>query len=265
MKDQRSFTGSEDAPTWRQSDEAIRNLIAAEIWAYQECVDNFGPLDQVSADGGDMKALAKNMAVDEAERIRKVVLESPVVRARILGAAQGSQEPRKLGLSFCQAMDIAEDGLRRWRDKDHNAKWWRKIDGTPIPNDLLVNIAESMIEAYVSITPQPASNAYAGRKWDQGEHEGCGIDSQRAYDHEVIAEWIAYADKLENALKIAAGLTDDGLKRMQIEDGLRLVRPSVSSTPSATPADLSDCGDPNCGCTVGLTCPRSSTDREPEK
>lgn len=73
--------------------------------------------------------------------------------------AQGSPEPRKLGLSFIQAMDIAEDGLRRWREKDHNKKWWRKIDGTPIPNDLLVNIAESMIEAYVVIAAQPPAQA----------------------------------------------------------------------------------------------------------
>lgn len=58
-------------------------------------------------------------------------------------------QPQKLGISFSDAMEIAEDGLRRWREKDHNAKWWRKIDGTPIPNDLLVNIAQSMCEVYV--------------------------------------------------------------------------------------------------------------------
>lgn len=78
--------------TWRQSDEAIRNLIATEIWAYQECGDNFGPFDQISIDVGDMKALAKRMAIDEAERIRKVILESPVVRARILAVVGTSPE-----------------------------------------------------------------------------------------------------------------------------------------------------------------------------
>lgn len=49
-------------------------------------------------------------------------------------------EPERL--SFIEAMSLAERGLEIWKAKDHNAKWWRRIDGTPISNDLLVNIAE---------------------------------------------------------------------------------------------------------------------------
>ena len=45
---------------------------------------------------------------------------------------------------FSAALDICNEGLRRWREKPHNAKWWRRIDGTPIPNDLMVNIADAM-------------------------------------------------------------------------------------------------------------------------
>jgi hypothetical protein len=45
-------------------------------------------------------------------------------------------------MNFGEALDLAQEGLARWKDKEHNAKWWRRIDGTPIPNDLLVNIAE---------------------------------------------------------------------------------------------------------------------------
>ena len=45
-------------------------------------------------------------------------------------------------MSFVEAMSLAERGLEIWRAKEHNAKWWRKIYGTPIPNDLLVNISE---------------------------------------------------------------------------------------------------------------------------
>ena len=47
-------------------------------------------------------------------------------------------------MNFMQAMDIVEEGFRIWRGKEHNAKWWKRIDGTPIPNDLAVNIAEAM-------------------------------------------------------------------------------------------------------------------------
>lgn len=42
-----------------------------------------------------------------------------------------------------------------------------------------------------------------------------------------IAQWIAYADKLERALEIVAGASSDELKRQQAKDGLRLVRPST--------------------------------------
>jgi hypothetical protein len=67
-------------------------------------------------------------------------------------AAQAS--PDHLG--FIDAMSLAERGLEIWKAKEHNAKWWRKIDGTPIPNDLLVNIAEEFAKCglvYASSVP----------------------------------------------------------------------------------------------------------------
>jgi hypothetical protein len=42
---------------------------------------------------------------------------------------------------------IAQRGFDTWKNKPHNAKWWRMIDGTPIPNDVVVNIAEAFLEA----------------------------------------------------------------------------------------------------------------------
>lgn len=42
-----------------------------------------------------------------------------------------------------------------------------------------------------------------------------------------LAEWIAYADKLETALRIVASLTNDGLKRMQADDALHIVKPAL--------------------------------------
>ena len=50
-------------------------------------------------------------------------------------------------MNFMQAMDIVEEGFRIWREKEHNAKWWKLIDGTPIPNDLAVSIAEAICRA----------------------------------------------------------------------------------------------------------------------
>ena len=44
-------------------------------------------------------------------------------------------------------MDIVEDGFHTWKAKEHNARWAAYIDGTPIPNDLKVNIAEAIVRA----------------------------------------------------------------------------------------------------------------------
>jgi hypothetical protein len=49
-------------------------------------------------------------------------------------------ETSKLG--FVEALDACNRGLELWKDKPYNAKWWKRIDGTPIPNNLLCCIAE---------------------------------------------------------------------------------------------------------------------------
>lgn len=61
--------------SWKQSEEAMRNVIAREIWAYQECPGDFDKPD------GMMGELQKRMAIDQAERIRLAVLDSAVFKA----------------------------------------------------------------------------------------------------------------------------------------------------------------------------------------
>lgn len=51
------------------------------------------------------------------------------------------------------AMVTAQRGFDTWAAKPHNAKWARKIDGTPIPGDLVVCIAEAFM-AVVAPAPQ---------------------------------------------------------------------------------------------------------------
>lgn len=50
-------------------------------------------------------------------------------------------------MNFIEAMKLCDAGLDAWKSKPHNAQWWRRIDGTPIPNDLLCNIAEKFVAA----------------------------------------------------------------------------------------------------------------------
>lgn len=64
---------------------------------------------------------------------------------------------------FLEAMRRAQIGLDTWKAKPHNARWWRRIDGTPIPNDLLVCIAVAMVaDAPVEASPRQADDASLG-------------------------------------------------------------------------------------------------------
>ena len=56
-------------------------------------------------------------------------------------------------MNWANALAIAEKGFEAWAAKDHNRKWVRKIDGTPIKNDLLVDIATAFAEAHVQPAP----------------------------------------------------------------------------------------------------------------
>jgi hypothetical protein len=48
---------------------------------------------------------------------------------------------------FTDAMRLIDEGWNEWAAKDHNTKWSRRIEGTPIRNDLTCSIARAIIEA----------------------------------------------------------------------------------------------------------------------
>lgn len=50
-------------------------------------------------------------------------------------------------MNFVEAMTAAQAGYDTWAAKPHNAKWAKMIYHTPIPNDLLVNIATEVVAA----------------------------------------------------------------------------------------------------------------------
>lgn len=72
------------------------------------------------------------------------------VESEPLYAPTPAQEWKPVG--FLEAMNIVERGFNAWKDKPHNAGWFRRIDGTPIPNDLKVNIAEVICHSTVTST-----------------------------------------------------------------------------------------------------------------
>lgn len=96
--------------------------------------------------------------------------------ARVLGQIEPDTEAQPV--VSCEAkqvnyIKIASEGFEIWKAKSHNKKWFRRIDGTPIPNDLIVCIAgafaahqltESDPQAALSDTdaPQAAPSSEAG-------------------------------------------------------------------------------------------------------
>lgn len=91
----------------------------------------------------------------------------------------------------------------------------------------------------------------AARKWDEGEHEGCGIDSQRAFERQTRQE------------RVAQALKDAGL-REDYDVRLALATAAIESAQPATPTG----GEDDCSCGGGeisghdTSCPyrRSSAD-----
>src|SRR6266581_512039 len=94
-------------------------------------------------------------------------------------------------INFLDAMSIVERGFDMWKDKPHNAKWFNRIDGTPIPNDLKVNIAEAICGACLNLADQPElGNIYCTLNYARifiASHEKMHPDGVALYD-ELIAK-----------------------------------------------------------------------------
>lgn len=60
-------------------------------------------------------------------------------------------------MNFTESMGLAEQAFDTWAAKDHNKKWARKIDGTPIRNDLTVVFATALVEYHRLLVPRCAS------------------------------------------------------------------------------------------------------------
>jgi hypothetical protein len=77
---------------------------------------------------------------------------------------KAEESSAKAVLTLTEAMLIAEAGYDAWAAKPHNKGWRRKIDGTPIPNDLPVCIAQAFYDAL------KAAPAEARAVYPEGDH-----------------------------------------------------------------------------------------------
>jgi hypothetical protein len=89
---------------------------------------------------------------------------------------------RAAAMSMIEAMKTTQDGFELWRSKPHNKHWWRLIDGTPIPNDLSVCIAQAIANASRACAIGEAPVAQAVNS-DSHPRHGVG-DDKSEYGHE---------------------------------------------------------------------------------
>jgi hypothetical protein len=99
-----------------ENDDAVRDLIAREVWRYQECPWNFDKPD------GMMAELQKRIAVDEAEGIRKVIMASPEVRRAFTIPATSFDMRRPSKPDYPDALEVRV--RRRSILERLHAVWW---------------------------------------------------------------------------------------------------------------------------------------------
>lgn len=117
-----------------QSDEAIRNLIAREIWRYQECEAHYGEFDKVSDSTIGMGALIKRTAIDQAELIRGVLFNSSVLRERLLG-----ESVLPLIAAVANALKNGFEGAfsHDWNQDNAEGGFWLHLDDYEAVRDAL--------------------------------------------------------------------------------------------------------------------------------
>lgn len=77
-------------------------------------------------------------------QVRDTCTRAEAAEAKL--AQYEAQEP----VGFTEALEIIKSAFDAWSSKPHNQKWFKRIDGTPITNDLTVTIAEQVRRLYDS-------------------------------------------------------------------------------------------------------------------
>lgn len=101
---------------------------------------------------------------------------------------------------------IAQEGFENWKAKPHNARWFRKIDGTPIPNDLTICIGEAFASRLRTLSAQLAEAfalAYSPDPFDPSKRGPSYKDCEKAA-LELAREDALASNERERALNARA-------------------------------------------------------------
>jgi hypothetical protein len=145
------------------TDEQLRDLLSDEERARDALAFHGQPVDEnqaaavvrliasIRAEGRAERAKLEVMLIaalnDEKDKVERVLEDKAEIDAWADRAELELAKLEDARWGYAEIATLAEEGLFIWRSKPHNAKWWSRIDGTPIPNDLVSCIAECIATA----------------------------------------------------------------------------------------------------------------------
>lgn len=101
----------------------------------------------------------KEDGMSEADYVRMVTYERDIaaLQAFLQAVTAERNELREAHnqMTMFWFMEMCLGGLRTWREKPYNSKWSNLIEGTPIPNDLPVVMAQYLTDAVRALKVQP--------------------------------------------------------------------------------------------------------------
>jgi len=96
----------------------------------------------------------------------------------------------------------AQQGFKAWKAKPHNARWFRKIDGTPIPNDLTICIGEAFAARIRALAAENEALRKGRREEELREDARLGAALARAESSEsLVTELREKVERLTKALE----------------------------------------------------------------
>ena len=113
---------------------------------------------------------------------------------------------------------VAQSGFRAWQEKPHNARWFRKIDGTPIPNDLTICIGEAFATA---LRAKDEEIARLTERLGPRGLEVVMIDGSGHYVSEKVAATIR---RLEETLVLSERQTTEQARVKELREALERIR-----------------------------------------
>ena len=130
------------------------------------------------------------------------------VRARLIVAMRNALPAMLDALSASLAREgedwigTAQQGFKAWKAKPHNARWFRKIDGTPIPNDLTICIGEAFAARIRALAAENEALRKGRREEELREDARLGAALARAESSEsLVTELREKVERLTKALE----------------------------------------------------------------